>query len=178
MNLKPLTSMAVLASCFFVFIFGFFLSGARINTTKSISIGLYWTKPIQIEKIEKGAYVIFCPPQSSVFEKAKERGYIGVGTCPGGHGLMMKRILAAQGDVVSISTKGVVVNNELLPHSAPLKADNRGRPLPCTPINRYSLGKTELLLMSDRSATSFDARYFGPINRSQIKTVIVPVITW
>jgi type IV secretory pathway protease TraF len=32
--------------------------------------------------------------------------------------------------------------------------------------------------MSDVSGTSFDGRYFGPINRSQIKTVIRPVITW
>jgi type IV secretory pathway protease TraF len=32
--------------------------------------------------------------------------------------------------------------------------------------------------MSDVSGTSFDGRYFGPINRSQIQTVVSPVITW
>ena len=62
--------------------------------------------------------------------------------------------------------------------SAPIKADKAGRPLPRYQSNSYTLGNSEVLLMSDVSATSFDGRYFGPINRSQIKTVIRPVITW
>ncbi|WP_302847668.1 S26 family signal peptidase [Nitrosospira sp. Nsp13] len=41
-----------------------------------------------------------------------------------------------------------------------------------------SLSKTELLLMSDRGATSFDSRYFGPVALSHIKGVIRPVITF
>ncbi len=44
--------------------------------------------------------------------------------------------------------------------------------------NSYTLGDYEVLLMTDVSPISFDSRYFGPINRSQIKTVITPVITW
>ena len=44
--------------------------------------------------------------------------------------------------------------------------------------DRYTLGNAEVLLMSDVSATSFDGRYFGPVNRSQIQTVIRPVFTW
>lgn len=71
-----------------------------------------------------------------------------------------------------------VVRGELLPLSAPIKADKAGRPLPRYQSNSYTLGNSEVLLMSDVSATSFDGRYFGPINRSQIKTVIRPVITW
>jgi type IV secretory pathway protease TraF len=43
---------------------------------------------------------------------------------------------------------------------------------------RYTLGESELLLMTDRSATSFDARYFGPITREHVKSVIRPVFTW
>jgi type IV secretory pathway protease TraF len=40
------------------------------------------------------------------------------------------------------------------------------------------LGASEVLLMSDGSSTSFDGRYFGAVNRAQIRTVIVPVLTW
>jgi type IV secretory pathway protease TraF len=35
-----------------------------------------------------------------------------------------------------------------------------------------------LLLMTDVSPISFDSRYYGLINRSQIKGVIRPIYTW
>ena len=44
--------------------------------------------------------------------------------------------------------------------------------------NAFTLGASEVLLMSDVSRTSFDGRYFGPLNRSQIKSVIRSVLTW
>jgi conjugative transfer signal peptidase TraF len=150
-------------------------AGARVNTTKSIPVGLYWTSSAPVEK---GAYVLFCPPQLGVFDDAKGRGYIGAGFCEGGYGYMMKRVLAAKGDAVTVAEDGVRVNGALLPHSARIKADKAGRPLPRYQFNSYTLGDSEVLLMSDVSATSFDGRYFGPISRSQIKTVIRPVITW
>ena len=180
MNLakRLMVSIAVSGIIFLMLTAGFYLAGARINTTKSIPVGLYWMSTMPIEKIEKGAYVIFCPPQKNVFDEAKTRDYIGAGTCPGGYGLMMKRVLAVQDDVVSVSDTGVYVNGKLLPHSTPIKTDTIGRPLPCYRLDRYALNHTELLLMSDVSATSFDGRYFGPINRSHIKAVIFPVITW
>lgn len=151
-------------------------AGARINTTKSIPVGLYWTSPSAA--VEKGAYVLFCPPQVQVFNEARERGYIGAGFCAGGYGYMMKRVLAAKGDDVAVSDDGVRVNGALLPFSAPKAVDAGGRPLPRFQADRYTLGAAELLLMSDVSGTSFDGRYFGPINRSQIVTVVSPVITW
>lgn len=150
-------------------------AGARINTTKSIAIGLYWTMD---KPAHKGAYVLFCPPESPEFLDAWKRGYIGAGTCPGGYGFLMKRVLAAKNDVVSIDATGVTVNGELLPLSTPIKADSAGRALPRYFADRYTLGNSEVLLMSDVSRTSFDGRYFGPIDLSQIKTVISPVITW
>nr|WP_289847564.1 S26 family signal peptidase [Celeribacter halophilus] len=50
--------------------------------------------------------------------------------------------------------------------------------MPRYQTSQYTLGNSELLLMSDVSGTSFDARYFGPVNRSQVKAVIRPVFTW
>lgn len=154
---------------------GSYAAGARINTTRSIPVGLYWTSSAPVEK---GAYVLFCPPKLGVFDDAKERGYIGAGFCPGDYGYMMKRVLAAEDDVVSVADNGVRVNGELLPHSRPIQADKAGRPLPRFQADSYTLGNAELLLMSDVIDTSFDGRYFGFITRSQIKTVIRPVITW
>ncbi len=152
-----------------------YAAGARVNTTKSIPVGLYWTTNAQVEK---GAYVMFCPPKVGVFDDAKERGYIGAGMCPGGYGYMMKRVLAVKDDSISVADDGVRVNGELLPLSAPRAADAAGRPMPRYQASQYTLGASELLLMSDVSATSFDGRYYGPINRSQVQTGIRPVITW
>jgi conjugative transfer signal peptidase TraF len=152
-----------------------YMAGARINTTQSILVGLYWTSG---QPIEKGAYVLFCPPEANVFSIAKARGYIGAGFCPGGYGFMMKRVVATNGDTVSMSDDGVRVNAELLPLSVPLRMDKAGRPLLRFGSSRFRLDSSNVLLMSDVTGASFDSRYFGPIDRRQIKTVITPVITW
>jgi conjugative transfer signal peptidase TraF len=149
--------------------------GARVNVSKSIPVGLYWTSN---QPVEKGAYVLFCPPQVGVIAEAKRRGYLSAGFCPGGYGYMMKRISAAKDDRVTIFKDGVRVNGVLLPFSTPLKQDRAGRALPRFQSARFTLGNSEVLLMSDVSGTSFDGRYFGPVGRSQIRSVIVPVLTW
>jgi conjugative transfer signal peptidase TraF len=151
------------------------VAGARVNTSKSIALGLYWTSGRPVQKSE---YVLLCPPQVSVIEEARRRGYLAPGSCPGGHGYMMKRILAAAGDAVTVRPDGVRVNGMLLPFSAPLATDLAGRPMPRLQAGRYVLGASQVLLMSDVSSTSFDGRYFGPVSRAQIRTVIVPVLTW
>src|SRR4051812_8304966 len=68
---------------------GCYAAGARINTTRSIPLGLYWTSSMPIAK---GVYVLFCPPKGRVFDEAKERGYISKGFCPGHYGYLMKRV--------------------------------------------------------------------------------------
>jgi conjugative transfer signal peptidase TraF len=150
-------------------------AGARINTTKSIPLGLYWavSKPV-----EKGDYVFFCPPPLGVFDMARSRHYIAGGFCPGNYSYMMKRVLAAKGDAITIADDGVRVNGQKLPYTAVLKADPGGRPMPRYQANSYTLAPSQLLLMGDINPLSFDGRYFGPINRAQIKTVVVPVYTW
>ena len=152
-----------------------YVAGARINTSRSIPLGLYWTVHAPVES---GAYVMFCPPELGVFDEAKRRGYIAGGFCPGGYGYLMKKILAAKDDVVAVSQDGVRVNGHLLLFSVPLAADSLGRPLPRFQDNTYTLSEYQLLLMSDVNPRSFDGRYFGPIQRSQVRSVIVPILTW
>lgn len=172
---KVSTAVAIIGVCVILAGGAAYLAGARVNTTKSIPLGLYWTSSAPVEK---GAYVLFCPPKISVFDEAKKRGYIGAGFCPSGHGYMMKRVLAVKDDRVTVRDDGVRVNGKLLPYSAPFKADKAGREMPRYQADDYTLANVEVLLMSDVSGTSFDGRYFGPINRSQIKTVIRPAILW
>lgn len=149
--------------------------GVRVNTTGSIPVGLYWTSG---KPAEKGDYVMVCPPPLEVFDMAKERGYIRAGFCPGGYSYLMKRLSAAKDDTVTVADDGVRANGRLLPFSVPLKTDRAGRPLPRYQADNYTLDEYQVLLMTDRNPFSFDGRYFGPINRSQIKSVVVPIITW
>lgn len=151
------------------------LSGVRINSTASYPVGVYL---MTNSPIEKGALVIFCPPDSPAFKQARERGYIGAGFCPGGYGYMIKKILAAKNDRVEISTAGVSVNGELLPNSKPMDMDSEGQLLPHIEVNITTLDDHSVLLMSDYNPKSFDARYFGLIDKSNIISAIRPVWTW
>lgn len=150
------------------------LAGIKINTTKSIPVGIYRMVDVPIKT---GEYVLFCPPESALFQEAKQRGYIGSGLmCPSQHGYMMKQVAAMEGDVISISQSGVLVNDELLPLTAQLTSDGRGNPLPTFILHDYELPEREVLLLSNVSETSFDGRYFGPIDVSHIRSVVLPVI--
>ncbi|MCU7927531.1 MAG: conjugative transfer signal peptidase TraF [Candidatus Thiodiazotropha sp. (ex Dulcina madagascariensis)] len=149
--------------------------GIRINTTVSIPLGVYITAD---EPVSTGSYVIFCPPDNAVFTEAKSRGYIGAGYCPGDYGYIMKKVLAAKNDVISVSDQGVIVNGHKVPLSMPLRADGANRSMPYFRTDDYALPDQQLLLMSDVTGLSFDARYFGPVNIGQISSVIHPVITW
>jgi conjugative transfer signal peptidase TraF len=149
--------------------------GLRINSSRSIPLGIYATSD---RPVVSGAYVLLCPPENAAIAEAKRRGYLAAGFCPGDYGYMMKMVFAVAGDAVAIKTGGVSVNGVKLPFSAPLVSDAAGRPLPRYGPATFVLGPSEVLLMSNVSGTSFDGRYFGPVERSHIKTVIVPVFTW
>jgi len=151
------------------------VAGARFNPSKSVAVGLYW----QVKQpVEKGAYVLVCPPDTDIFKLAKQRGYLTGGFCPNNYSGMMKFVAAAAGDNVSINSEGIYVNQQQMPHSKPLNTDPGNRPLPQLEINNYLLAEKELLLIGDVSPTSFDSRYFGLIDRAQIQGVVKPVWTW
>ena len=151
-----------------------YVAGIRVNTTPSIPLGVY---QLTNEPLVTGSYVLFCPPPVAVFAMAKARGYLGAGFCPGGYGQLMKRLVAAKNDQVTINAEGVAVNGQRLPLSKPIKLDGGSRPLPHY-ANSWVLVSNEVLVMSDSNSGSFDGRYFGSIQRSQIESVIRPVFTW
>ncbi len=167
-------SLLALSISLFVLSIGFQISGIYINTTPSLPVGFY---KVVDEPIVSGAYVAFCPPQNAVFDMAKDRSYINRGDCPGGYGLLLKRVFAQSGDTVFIDQDGISVNGEHLPNSAQLTADAEGQPLPQYRLQAV-LNDAEYLLLSDVNPRSFDARYFGLIARDQIQQVVRPVFTW
>jgi len=176
---KPIKILAVLILTLSVSVFvlsiGARISGIYINTTPSLPVGFY---QVVDEPIANGASVAFCPPQNAVFDMAKDRSYINPGDCPGGYGLLLKRVFAQSGDTVSIDQAGIFVNGKHLPNSAQLKTDADGHALPQYYLDQRVLDDSEYLLLSDVNPQSFDARYFGLIVRNQIKQVVRPIFTW
>ena len=150
-------------------------AGLRINGTHSFPVGFYFAIR---KRPEKGDLVFVDPPALPLFALAKARGYLGAGYSAAGCGALIKRLAGVAGDRVTINSAGVQVNGIRLANSAPRNCDGAGRPLEPYLLNNHILGPDEVLLMSDYSPASFDARYFGPLQATTIESVITPLLTW
>jgi conjugative transfer signal peptidase TraF len=150
------------------------VAGAKINLSCSFPLGLYWDTGTVAKKQD---LVYFAPPTTPVFELAKSRGYIDPNLF-GGYQPMIKRIVAESRDIISVTDQGVIVNGSLIPNTRPLAMDLTGRQLPYYRISNYQMQADEVFLISDLSPISFDARYFGPIKKRQIRCAIHPLWTW
>jgi len=164
--------LLVLFSLFEIFILLLSQLGYRLNPSDSIPIGLY---KISGSSGFKNKYVIFCPDNRDEFKRAVERGYISKGFCQSGFGYMMKKVVAIEGDIISVTDKGVIVNNKIQSYSTPLTKDGANRALNQWRINDYQLKHNELLTMTDQDKWSFDGRYYGLIKTNQVKGVITPI---
>jgi conjugative transfer signal peptidase TraF len=150
------------------------VAGAKINLSCSFPLGIYWDTGTAAKKQD---LVYFAPPTTPVFEMAKSRGYIDPNLF-GGYQPMIKQIVAESGDIISVTDQGVIVNGSSITNTGPLTTDVTGRRLPLYRISNYQMQSDEVLLISDLNPTSFDARYFGPIKKRQIRCAIHPLWTW
>ena len=149
----------------------FQLGGIRVNASSSLPIGLYRTTS------DKSARLIeFCPVQPFASISAS-RGYRGKGSCPDGFEPLMKPIVAAVGDIVEVSPRGIAVNGRLLPNSAPLPFDTKNRPLQHWPFAMSQVAPGTIWIISSFNTRSFDSRYFGPISISSIRSRLTALLT-
>lgn len=142
-------------------------AGLRLNTTDSFPKGFYW---LERRSPRRGDLVEFATPDTEVFRQAAQRGYISESFLFG-RGHLLKRLVAVEGDVVTIGARGVSVNGEWLPNSKPRKTDGQGRSMPKVTMDAYRLRNGEILLMSEYSPASFDARYFGIQSATELQSV-------
>lgn len=162
-------------STLFLAAFCAYLSGLRVNTTHSLPVGFY----LDIDApIERGSIVLACPPAGLATSAAQERGYIGSSIgCPDNTQRLIKRVVGETGDLVSPTEDGLTINGQLIPNSKLIQADSEGRSLPVFFTRPTVLSPGQVLLMGD-TAISFDSRYFGPVERYQIRAVLRPLWTW
>jgi len=150
------------------------LLGLRLNLTESLPRGVYRTLS---EQPRRGSIVVVCLPLVAA-ELARERGYLGPGSCPGGVRGVGKMVLATGGDVVAHREDGIAVNLKPIANSRTLPRDSRQRALPHYPWGDYVLKGRELWLFSPYRPNSYDSRYFGPVRASDVVSVLRPVWTW
>lgn len=149
-------------------------AGLRINATLSLPRGL-WLVGGDPGTVRIGDVVTFCPPLGPALAEARERGYVGPGSCPGGLEPMMKPVVALAGDTVAVSSAGVTVNGQILVRSEPLSRDGAGRPLPQAEGGTVAAG--QVWVLSSHNARSFDSRYFGPIPHAHLTALLRPLWT-
>jgi conjugative transfer signal peptidase TraF len=146
--------------------------GLRFNDSPSMPTGLYVTTSSE----SNSTLVVFCPagPFSTLSVK---RGYRSRGSCPDGAEPLAKPIAARSGEMVELSERGMAVNGRLLPNTAPLATDSAGRPLYHWPFGRYVVVAGSVWVASCYSPRSFDSRYFGPVELSQVREQVRPILT-
>ena len=147
-------------------------AGLRYNDSPSMPTGLY----VRTSSESSASLVVFCPAES--FAKLSgERGYRSRGNCADGAEPLAKPIAARPGDIVELSALGITVNGRALSNTAPLATDTAGRPLSHWPFGRYVVAPGTVWVASCYSPRSFDSRYFGPVEASQVREHIRPLLT-
>lgn len=146
------------------------------NDTPSFPYGFY---KYTDKEPERSDYVLACPPNNDTTRIAIQRNYLGAGYCPSGSGYIIKKIEGIEGDRIDIKDIGIYINGKLLPNTAKKRHDMFGKEMPSQLFSSFfTLGAGEFFLISTYNAFSFDARYFGVIQKKQIKTVLIPFLTW
>ena len=147
-------------------------AGLRLNDSLSMPTGIYVTSSYE----SNATLVVFCPADPFA-RLSVERGYRSRGNCPDGADPLAKPIAARPGDTVEIAACGITVNGHLLPNTAPLVKDSAGRPLFHWPFGRYVVAPGTVWVASSYSSRSFDSRYFGPVEASQVREHVRPLLT-
>ena len=112
--------------------------------------------------------VEFCPAEPFA-TLSLVRGYRDPGACRDGGAPLLKPIVAKAGDVVELSWRGISVNGLLLPNTAPLSKDTKGRSLEPWPFGRVPVAPGTVWVASSYHSRSFDSRYFGPVDTTAIR---------
>jgi conjugative transfer signal peptidase TraF len=146
-----------------------------VNTSPSLPLGLYRVVPAARPRI--GDLVLVCLPPD-VAAPARARGYLTRGRCASGVEPLGKRIGAAAGDTVLVTSAGLVINGRSIPSTIPLRVDSHGRALPQLAGYRRGLRAGELWLVASGHPRSFDSRYFGPVSIHTVIAVMRPMWTW
>lgn len=152
-------------------------AGLRFNPTPSLPKGIYRIAP---GAPERGDLVAFCLESPVWTSLARERGYLGAGSCPSGLRPLLKRLVGLPGDAVTVTPDGIQIKSaagSTRVWSAPARRnDSMGRPLPESSL-RVGVIPDGMALALAGHPGSFDSRFFGLVPLAGM-TRVVPVCTF
>jgi conjugative transfer signal peptidase TraF len=152
------------------------LAGLRGTVTGSMPRGLYLARPFH-PPARPGDTVSLCLPDA-LARWMHARRYLAAGPfCGNGAQRLTKAVLARGGDTVTLTPRGMIYRGRLLPNTAPLARDGRGRALPRLAPGRYVVPPGHLWLFSTHSPRTIDSRYFGPVPESRVRALWRPLWT-
>jgi conjugative transfer signal peptidase TraF len=149
------------------------LGGLRVNLTPSYPLGLWHVQALERD-VAVGDRIFVCPPQTPLFEGARQRGYLGSGLCPGWFSPLIKTVVAVAGQHVAIDG-WIAVDGVVIAHSLVLASDGKGSAL--TPASSGVVPAGHIFLFSD-FAGSYDSRYFGPIPVAGVLGLAHPIVVF
>ncbi|MCZ4292017.1 conjugative transfer signal peptidase TraF [Hoeflea alexandrii] len=169
-RIAVVTALLFLPVALFVAAYGM---GLRINLTPSYPLGI-WRIEMLSRAIRVGDRIFICPPLTHEFRRARERGYLRRGFCPGWLSPLIKTVVALPGQSIEIGAS-VVIGGVNLPRSAVQPNDGSGRPI--TPYAGGAMPPGFLFLHSPFKG-SYDSRYFGPIPADGVLGLATPILTF
>ncbi len=124
------------------------------NGSASAPIGFYW---VDGKPAEKGDFVLIRPP-ISIKTMIETRHYLPPNVP------LIKRIAAAEGDVVCSLDRQILIDGVTVAIALP--QDKAGRPLPAW--QGCAVLSARQIFLLQPYPDSFDSRYFGPVDRSLV----------
>lgn len=165
----------ILLFSFFVFSLVLILkiTGIRFNYTESMHIGFY--KKTHGTTISNGDLVAVCLP-NKIAEVGLNNHYLARGSCNNKSTPVLKKVIAAPGDSVSLNNQFITVDD--LSYRAPRQLkDSRNLPVKKFIRNgNYQHIKTYWLYGENDPIHSWDSRYYGGITRQHIIGVYKPLL--
>lgn len=168
--MKLIRSLAVpvLAFLFGMSCMGWIVNNLVLNLSPSIAKGVY---RLEVGEVAEGVVVRTCAGDHG--EVFGARGYLMPGFCPGGLGMVLKRVAATSGDTVSSGALGMTINGIPVAHPSPTE-DGEGLPVPRWEVEGYLLGPNEIVVLGDHPQ-SLDSRVFGPLDAEQVECCLHPL---
>ena len=149
-------------------------SNVVINTSSSMPVGIYYRTTKPISNIQVGDVVLLDNKKmlkQPFFKQGLDNEYFTL------EENLLKKVVAVHNDILSINIGGLVVNGKLQSNSEITIQDSFNDILFWRIIKSYKIKENELVVLGT-SLKSFDSRYFGPIQKFCVSSIVKPLITF